>query len=72
MTDFNYDNLREFIRREFKTNARFAEFIGIGTTQLYARLGNRVPFNQKEIDKVSNYNGMKMSSTEIDRLFFTR
>lgn len=51
---FNYDYLRGFIKENYGTINKFAEFLGIGTTQIYERLGNRVPFTQKEIDKVAN------------------
>ena len=51
---FNYDYLRIFIKENYGTINKFAEFLGIGTTQIYERLGNRVPFTQKEIDKVAN------------------
>ena len=49
------------------------EFLGIGTTQIYERLGNRVPFTQKEIDKVANESKAEpLPPQEIYRLFFTK
>lgn len=70
---FNYDYLRVFIKENYGTINKFADFLGIGTTQIYERLGNRVPFTQKEIDKVANESKDKpLPPQEIYRLFFTK
>lgn len=70
---FNYDYLRIFIKENYGTINKFAEFLGIGTTQMYERLGNRVPFTQKEIDKVANESKAEpLPPQEIYRLFFTK
>lgn len=70
---FNYDYLRIFIKENYGTINKFAEFLGIGTTQIYERLGNRVPFTQKEIDKVANESKAEpLPPQEIYRLFFTK
>lgn len=67
---FNYDYLRIFIKENYGTINKFAEFLGIGTTQIYERLGNRVPFTQKEIDKVANESKAEpLPPQEIYRLF---
>lgn len=71
--EFDYTNLREFIKSNFHTLKGFALFLGIGTTQLGQRLSNKVPFTQKEIDKVAN--GMpsgKLDMETIDSLFFKK
>ena len=71
--EFDYTNLREFIKISFRTRKAFAVFLGIGTTQLGRRLSNKVPFTQKEIDKVAN--GMpagKLDMETIDSLFFRK
>ena len=67
--EFDYTNLREFIKNNFHTLKGFALFLGIGTTQLGQRLSN----TQKEIDKVAN--GMpsgKLDMETIDSLFFKK
>ena len=70
---FNYDYLRIFIKENYGTINKFAEFLGIGSTQIYERLGNRVPFTQKEIDKVANESKAEpLPPQEIYRLFFTK
>lgn len=70
--EFNYAHLRGFIAEHFKSIDNFAKFLGIGTTALYDRLGNRVPFTQREIDKVANHaTERKLSAEEISVLFFT-
>ena len=71
--EFDYTNLREFIKINFRTLKGFAVFLGLGTTQLGQRLSNKVPFTQKEIDKVAN--GMpagKLDMETIDSLFLGR
>lgn len=70
--NFNYSYLRGFIRENFKTLEKYAEFLGISTTTLYERLNNKSPFTQDEIYKTANYsNKKKLSNEEIDLLFFT-
>lgn len=69
--EFDYTNLREFIKNNFRTLKGFALFLGIGTTQLGQRLSNKVPFTQKEIDKVANDMPCgKLDMKTIDSLFF--
>lgn len=71
--EFDYTNLRDFIKSNFRTLKGFALFLGIGTTQLGQRLSNKVPFTQKEIDKVAN--GLpcgKLDMETIDSLFFKK
>ena len=65
---FNYSYLRGFIKERYKSNAAFAQALGIGTTALYDRLENRVPFTQKEIYTVLNENNLTMK--DIDLYFF--
>lgn len=68
---FNYDYLRKFIKENYGTITKFAEFLGIGRTQIYERLGNRVPFTQKEIDKVANESKSEpLPPTDIYRFFY--
>ena len=70
--EFNYTHLRGFIVEHFKTIDNFAKFLGIGPTALYDRLGNRVPFTQREIDKVANQAiDRKLTAEEVSILFFT-
>lgn len=70
---FNYDYLRVFIKENYGTINKFADFLEIGTTQMYERLGNRVPFTQREIDKVANESKSgPLAPDEIYRLFFTK
>ena len=68
---FNYSYLRGFIKEHYKSNERFAKFIGIGTNALYERLANKVPFTQREIYKVANEDlDRKLTSDEVELLFF--
>lgn len=68
---FNYSYLRGFIKEHFKSNERFAEFIGIGINALYERLANKVPFTQREIYKVINKAlDRKLTADEVELLFF--
>lgn len=70
-TNFDYAYLRGFIKEHFGSNAKFAKFLGIGTTALYARLANKTPFTQSEINKVARAHMYgKLSPHEINRLFF--
>lgn len=69
---FNYSKLRGFIVENFGTHRNFAKFLGIGTTALVRRMGNKVPFTQREIDKVANEaTDKKLSAEEVTDLFFT-
>lgn len=68
---FNYSYLRGFIKEHYKSNERFAKFIGIGTNALYERLSNKVPFTQRDIYRVSNYSiDRKLTPDEVELLFF--
>lgn len=70
--EFDYSYLRGFIQEHFKTIQKFSDFLGIGSTAVYDRLSNRVPFSQAEIDKVGREaTGRKLSADEINLLFFT-
>jgi hypothetical protein len=69
---FNYSKLRGFIVEHFGTQGAFAKFLGIGTTALVRRMGNKVCFTQREIDKVANEAiDRKLSAEEVTDLFFT-
>lgn len=71
--EFDYTNLRAFIKEHFHNLKAFANFLGIGTTQLGQRLANKVPFTQREIDKVANnMKDGKLDMNMIDALFFQK
>lgn len=67
---YDYSYLKGFIRQEYGTNQSYADFLGIGTTSLYNRLANRVPFTQEEIDRTAKRNNL--SADRLVQLFFTR
>lgn len=68
---FNYSYLRGFIKEHYKSNERFAKFIGIGINALYERLANKVPFTQRDIYRVANYSlDRKLTPDEVELLFF--
>ncbi len=70
---FDYSYLRGFIKEHFGSNSKFAKFLGIGTTALYERLANKVPFTQLEIHKVATESlTRKLTPMEVDLLFFKR
>lgn len=71
--EFDYTNLRVFIKENFHSLKEFAQFLGIGTTQLGQRLANKVPFTQREIDRVANNMECgKLDMNKIDALFFQK
>ena len=71
--EFDYTNLRAFIKEHFHNLKEFAHFLGIGTTQLGQRLANKVPFNQREIDRVANNMECgKLDMNKINALFFQK
>ncbi|MDY3973482.1 MAG: DUF739 family protein [Veillonella caviae] len=68
---FDYSYLRGFIKEHYGSNSEFARFLGIGTTALYDRLSNKVPFTQTEIHKVVTESlDRKLTPTEVDLIFF--
>lgn len=68
---FDYSYLRGFIKEHFGSNLAFAKFLGIGTTALYERLSNKVPFAQTEIHKVATESlRRKLTPDEVNLLFF--
>jgi|GEM_PF-560786 len=70
---FNYAYLRGFIRENFKTLAKYADFLGISATTLYERLSGKSPFTQEEIYRTAKYSlGRPLSVDEVTLLFFTR
>ena len=69
--EFNYAYLRGFIRENFKTLARYADFLGISLTTLHDRLSGRTPFTQADIYKTANFSlDRKLTSDEVNLLFF--
>lgn len=71
--EFDYTNLRVFIKENFHNLKEFAQFIGIGTTQLGQRLANKVSFTQREIDRVANNMECgKLDMNKIYALFFQK
>lgn len=71
--EFDYTNLRVFIKENFHNLKEFAQFLGIGTTQLGQRLANKVSFTQREIDRVANNMECgKLDMNKIDALFFQK
>lgn len=68
--EFNYAQLRGFIIEHFGNIRNFSKFLGIGTTAVYERLGNKVPFTQREIDKVANQAiDRPLTADEVSALF---
>ena len=68
---FDYSYLRGFIKEHFKSNERFAKFLGLGNATLYLRLSNKVPFTQRDIYKVTNESiDRKLTADEVELLFF--
>ena len=47
--EFDYTNLRVFIKENFHNLKEFAQFLGIGTTQLGQRLANKVPLLKEKL-----------------------
>lgn len=66
--EFDYSYLRGFIKEHYGNNAKFADFLGIGTTALYDKLANKSSFSQKEIYKTIQKHGL--SEHQSDLLFF--
>lgn len=69
---FNYSYLRGFIRENFKTLARYADFLGISLTTLHERLNGNTPFTQVDIYRTANFSlDRKLTADEVNLLFFT-
>lgn len=63
---FDYAYLRGFIKENFGSNKKYADFLGLSLTSLYDRLANKVPFTQREINAT-----MKLNPHEnVNLLFF--
>lgn len=67
---FDYSALRGFIKEHFGTVRAFADFLEIGETAMYSRLGNRIPFTQLEMDRVADQ--FRLNAEDTTRLFFTK
>lgn len=68
---FNYAYLRGFIRENFRTLARYADFLGISLTTLHDRLNGRTAFTQADIYKTANFSlDRKLTPDEVNLLFF--
>jgi len=67
---FNYNKLRGMFRETFKTQAEFAEALGMSATSLSEKLNNKVQFTQKEI--VNSVDLLTIEKEEIPAYFFTR
>lgn len=64
----NYDKLRGLIRENFKTQANYANFLGISEGQLYKIFNCETYFNQSQIIKTANFVGS--TPEEIYECFF--
>ena len=68
---YTYDKLRGLIRQYFTTQAKYADYLDIGTTTLNSRLNSETFFTQKEIEKsIKAFN--LMTAEEIEETFFTK
>lgn len=67
---FDYGKLRGLIREHGMTQAEFAKSIGISASQLYERLGNRIPFDTVEIELAMRL--FNLPNTMINEIFFVR
>lgn len=67
---YDYSTLRGLIRKNFKTQSDYADYIGISTVSLNQRLNNKLPFKQDEIAK--SIEGFNLDADMIDEIFFCR
>lgn len=67
---YDYSTLRGLIRKNFKTQGDYADYIGISTVSLNQRLTNKLPFKQDEIAK--SIEGFNLDASMIDEIFFCR
>ena len=67
---YDYSTLRGLIRKNFKTQNEYAEYIGISPVSLNQRLMNKLPFKQDEIAK--SIEGFNLDPSMIDEIFFCR
>lgn len=67
---YNYSKLRGLIRENGLTQKEFAKAIGISATQLYERFGNRVHFDQVEMDRAMEL--FKLPITQLSDVFFVK
>lgn len=68
---YNYNKLRGLIREHFSTQAKFAQYLGIGTTTLNSRLNGDTYFTQQEMEK--SIKAFQLTTTEdIEQTFFAK
>lgn len=66
---FEYSKLRGKIKEVFNTQEAFAEAMETSTTSISAKLNNKTPWSQKEIDKASEV--LSIPKDKIPIYFFT-
>lgn len=66
---WDYSRLRGLIRMKYRTQANFAEAIGVSAVTLSLRLNNHAQFTQSEMAKTIRT--LEIPSSEITSVFFT-
>lgn len=67
--EYNYNKLRGMIREVFKTQEKYADFLGISEGQLYKIFNGSSYFNQAQISKTALF--LNSTAQEIFDYFFT-
>jgi len=67
---YNYSKLRGLIKQYFDTQAKYAQYLGIGTTTLTSRLSGETFFSQQEIEK--SIKAFNLTSQDIELTFFCK
>lgn len=72
MIFFNYDKARGRIKEKLKSEAAFAEKLGISQASLSSKFNNKSDFTASEIARATDKDVLDISADEIGEYFFTR
>ena len=72
MIFFNYDKVRGRIKEKLKSEATFAEKLGISQASLSSKFNNKSDFTASEIARATDKDVLDISADEIGEYFFTR
>ncbi len=69
---YNFNKLRGRIKEKLKSEANFAEKIGISQVSLSSKFNNKSDFTASEISKACDEDVLDISINEIGQYFFTK
>ena len=72
MIFFDYDKVRGRIKEKLKSEAAFAEKLGISQAALSSKFNNKSDFTASQISRATDEDVLDIPANEIGRYFFSK